>query len=433
MRKLNSRCLFVLLVTLITACGAKPDRGIILTALPATSEPAPTLSVAVASPTPSPTPSVAAVSPTPTPQPTAVVLSAASQIFINTLDKPEIGCLALDENGKIVYQQKPYCAANLQIKADSCELIGLDTNQNGNILLDTISFRDGSAVREEIVVPADHRLYYADFNFLLSPDGEWVSYLSPGYDDEVDPRNSKFLYLKLIAREKSGEAPVILAPNGGAPYFGASFSPDNHWVAYADLDENGITQIYRMDLVTLVREQLSHFGPEYQDQRIWQVLFAPDGERLAFSLSDTIGVITLADGQITWMRFSEEGFKPLSYHEIWWNRGGDQIMALLVRPAVDRYEFQLAWFDVQSGNVSHAFPQSTEAQYLISRAFPIKDLDRIVLGMSLISEGEQTPGYWLYDIENGTLAKIKLPYLCCSPYNFAYSYVPLDSSKCKKP
>jgi hypothetical protein len=348
------------------------------------------------------------------------------------------GAFLINEDGNVLTQFRG--AETSTFTPDRCTLVSV----GGAYKLDGIRITNYSVEGEEI----NHKdiglePQYLDnyFNFSISNDQEWLSYLTVAQDPDLyDPQFAEKLYLSLLSTSIEKAAPIPLTPNGGAPFQGAVFSPDNRWIAYSDFDSKGIIQLYRMALNGKVPEQLTTFDNQYIGQRVGVIRYSPNSDMLAYTLFGekyipaSIGILTLENQQISWLAFPEKGYRPTHLGDIWWNRTGTELLAWLENTnATTSNNFSKAvaiWFNVKSGEMMDVFPSKGVQSPLIEFLFPVTDLDKIVMHRGLTNESG--PEYWLYDRRTGNQTKVDFPILCCSPYHETLTYSPVDISACAK-
>ncbi len=122
------------------------------------------------------------------------------------------------------------------------------------------------------------------FGFLPSPTGDFLAYMVGSGEGGRGPADAEFLDVGLIDfRDDRSSKPAMLTSNGGGPTSGSVWSSDGQYLAFSDFDENGIVQILVYGIEEERTYQLSNFGEEMRNWEISDLIWSPDGTKVAFS------------------------------------------------------------------------------------------------------------------------------------------------------
>jgi hypothetical protein len=356
-------------------------------------------------PEPSPTPTETA---TPTP-------NLPVELIIDSGDR-DIGTLFVRTDGSIARQFKLKC--NLSVVPGKDFLYCLHPTEDGSGMeLDRVDYI-GNVLDHRSLFPDNQDVFNFCFNFSISPDGRWVTYMHG--DNGFDPRFSENLDLFLLDLEQKGAKALLVTKNHCSTNEPVTWTSNGEAFVYADKDQNGIVQLFKIQVKTLKTTQLTYLGDILRGQSIYQAKISPDDERIAFTtLRDTrgyqkIGVVKMGDPKITWMQMPASDYET-DKNPIWWDREGKRIMAYIIGGKAENIESRIVWYDVKTGSPIQFFPEKGQPRFSFSLIFPLKDID--VVGFCGNEPDSYERQYWLYDAQSKKLKKIDLPELE-DPYQF---------------
>lgn len=192
------------------------------------------------------------------------------------------------------------------------------------------------------------------FGFLPSPTGDFLAYMVGSGEGGRGPADAEFLDVGLIDfRDNRSSKPAMLTSNGGGPFSGPVWSSDGQHLAFSDFDENGIVQILVYGIEEERTYQLSNFGAEMRNWEISDLIWSPDGTKVAFSAFrkkveqnaepgiGILGVGSNTDRSLLWVSPQSNS----GYHSLYWEPDSLRLMALRKPLAED----QLIFFDAEIG------------------------------------------------------------------------------------
>ncbi len=293
--------------------------------------------VAIASRTPTRMPTVIS---TATPQVTATleptmspIPNEASELLIQSY-RSDVGAFFVGENGSLLLKFPK--AGNVQFSENPCNLYVFTIEWDKENVLHVGRYDLQGNLLGENTVTIDPQYYYG-YKMLLSPDRNWVSFMDVTGDiNAYDPRYSGKKDIFLVSIHQNGGTPQQISKNGGAPFDGAVWSPDGRYLGFSDLDDAGITQIYRWELQSRKIELLTSLDESFRELWVLQVQFSPDGQYFGFlgmkrkmQLDQPVlGIIRLSDLKLTWMDLVLPN-QYLGSYLFWWNRASSQVMSLI--------------------------------------------------------------------------------------------------------
>ncbi len=329
--------------------------------------------------------------------------------------KQEIGTLFLGTDGSIVKHVNLPCNYSAVPGADYLYCLHPSKGESG-MELDRVDF-NGNILDHRTLSPGDNDPFAFCFNYSISPDGKWATFMHG--DGNYDPRFSEHLNLYLLNLEQKGAKSILVTKNERSTIESVTWTSTGTAFAYADKDENGIVQIFEMNVNTLKTIQISHFDEAFRGQWIYQAKISPDNNNIAFTTIKNnglgvAGVVTVADNMVTWMQYLSGGYEPLN-NPVWWNHKGSQILMLIQGvSSSNSQDTQVIWYDAKTGMPTRSFPEKGKPSFPFEHMFPLKDIDVIGLwGYDSEINGKQ---YWLFDAPHKILKKIELPDLGLTPY-----------------
>lgn len=131
-----------------------------------------------------------------------------------------------------------------------------------------------SSLDLEIIDPDAYK-----YDVHLSPDENWVWYwhVSGSPDNERGPEYRYEVQEVFTISRNLNQGPYQITENGGG--WAASWSPDNEYIAYSDLDENGALQVFTATKEGNHKNQITNF-----DNNAWEIAYiewSPDGGSIA--------------------------------------------------------------------------------------------------------------------------------------------------------
>lgn len=289
-------------------------------------------------------------------------------------------------------------------------------DEGRGIQVDRIDF-DWNVIDARIISMEENYRHFSNFNYSVSPDGKWITYMSG--DNDYDPRLSENIELWMLNADQKDGKPLLVTKNRRSSYLPVPWTETGDLFAYADMDESGIVQLFEMNPNSQKTIQITHFDESFRGQRIYQAKLSPDGDKIAFTTQihrgiDKIGVIDVDSQECTWMQIPS-GYETQN-DPLWWGQSGGRIMVLISGTGVKNVnDFRIVWYDVTSGNPTLSFPENGERfPYDIQHIFPLGDID--VVGFWGYEADISRNQYWLYDSKNTDLKKIDLPDLELTPF-----------------
>jgi hypothetical protein len=281
-------------VLVLTGCGADQDGQITIPETPMTQLPtppvnttSPTAARATQTPMPTWTQYNPTTPPTVTPKPTntvtpTVIFGNQVVIFVD-LGQHYYVMDSLDGVGRYVYEGGQYGERIYYIQSwdEGCEIIAAVDSGFAEINL------QGDIVRFIFfweIIPPD--LEGNPHFFKISSDEKWISYrIGTGeFHDSLNLDRVRYDVEYLLIQSIDGKQGPYQVSSGGSTIIWA-WSPDSQRVAYGDVDEAGIHQVYAVDPDGSQRYQLTSFDV---DHKIEGLQWSPDSSRLAIEywLSD---------------------------------------------------------------------------------------------------------------------------------------------------
>lgn len=179
---------------------------------------------------------------------------------------------------------------------------------------------------------------------LISPDENWLSFLSG--TGEQGYATYEFQNLVVVSVQDQEHKIYQLTTSGLVN--GASWKPNGSSLAYNDVDNHGVQQVFISNPDGSARLQLTHFDKE--GFGIKSIQWSPAGDKLAFLVSETEGntnSLTIVDTSL-----SDNGIfiEPMAeIKEFWWS-SDDVVVASIQemdqnKPANDA----LSWYSAMTG------------------------------------------------------------------------------------
>jgi hypothetical protein len=318
--------------------------------------------------------------------------SIMSSIFTPTVienqidSKPAIVVRISDgvNNGrKIIFLNKNFNEINsfsnnfqyLSLSVNDCALYALD-NLNDFLEINKINYQGKIIDHWKINIDRDEEIN--TYSYLISPNTEWITYIEVSGEWGMSYETAEVQNLYLLKNDDSQkQIPTRLSNNGGATPESTSWSPDGKYLAFTDLDNNGIRQIFIFDLIGNKKIQISSFT---ENLTIYQIHWSPDSSWLVFSQS--INVDDLKKENEIWLySILNNNFNKIPIDDsktgefsLWWGKN-NQI--LLIFEDISG-EFEQLWlYDINQEMILKIIDnknliKNTGVNYIYS-AFPITE------------------------------------------------------------
>ena len=329
--------------------------------------------------------------------------------------KTEIGTLFLGIDGSIVNQLPLSC--NLSAVPGKDYLYCLRPFQgNLGMELDRLDFK-GKVLDRRRLFTGENNLFAFCFNYSVSPDGKWVTFMTG--DNSYDPKLSENLDLYLLNLEQSGEKPFLVTKNHRSTIEPTTWTSSGDGFVFSDKDEKGMVQLFKMDISTLKANQVTHFDKSFHGQWIFQAKLSPDDRRIAFTTIKNNGigvggVVNLDDLKITWFQMPSKDYEP-EMNPLWWDREGNRVVILVSGVGTNNAnDTRIIWYDTKTGAPMLTFLGEGQHPVPIRHMFPLKDID--VVGLWGYDSQINEIQYWLFDTSNRNAKKINLPDLGLTPF-----------------
>jgi hypothetical protein len=314
--------------------------------------------------------------PLPTSTYSGTIKSKYISIIVRTNGKIYIEDTELQPINLFPAEYKYYSTSNM------CDLNGIldlrDELQTGVLDLDGI-------VKETRSIRLTENSLDNAYQFSVSPSGEWISYkaVSDIGQSYADARVQNVRLVK--ADEAATNKPVEVTTSGRAWPAKVVWSPDGRYLAYADIDQNNITQIYIYEPETNKKKQISQFGLDETDLYISDIKWSLDSSKLAFSAifadennGDLIfkkgkaGILDLHSGKIQSPEFNNLNPK---IQQFWWGEEGN-IIFLVDSKSTGTF---LVWYDTKTDtNLDQVKPSDLDSTSEFYYTYPITtDLDAV--------------------------------------------------------
>jgi hypothetical protein len=210
----------------------------------------------------------------------------------------------------------------------------------------------------------------------LSPDREWLAYqVGSGY---VGYSESEFEDVETIKLDTL-DPPIRLTQHGVA-YAPPAWSPDSQWLAFSDLDENGVVQIYRATPDGRTVQPLTNHSELLGV--VGALAWSPDGRYLAYLVNPVVagalvggeeawvGLISLADMQAEHIRI--EDFRDGLW--LWWSSDSSRFAIVgegYFSAAHTTTEDQIHWIDATTSTITHSFYAREGPAEVFDRSFSL--------------------------------------------------------------
>jgi Tol biopolymer transport system component len=206
----------------------------------------------------------------------------------------------------------------------------------------------------------------------ISPTGKWVSYAV--WSGNFYYEGAEYQDLEILPIE--GGNPQRLTTRGGTLTIGGAWSPKDDLIAFTDLDEVGVSQLFLNEITKGHIEQVTNFPDP--DSKIEAISWSPIGDQLVFDRSlelrednsSELWVMDLPTRKISRIDFQ---FDIFGIGQIFWNNSGNAIVASLSVPGE---KDGMYWIDMDKKVVSHAlmsglFKEIDVFGYSFTHPFPI--------------------------------------------------------------
>jgi WD40 repeat protein len=223
---------------------------------------------------------------------------------------------------------------------DICTLIvGTETNR-------IIQIDVNGSIKKEILQTDE-----LDFNgrmilttVSLSSDENWLAFISGTGNQEY----ATYEFQNLIVVSVQGEEYKIYQLTNSGLINGVSWKPDSSALAYNDVDNNGIQQVFISNPDGSERLQLTHFDKE--GFVIKSLQWSPTGEKLAFLVSEKEGntnSLTIVD---TSLSNKVTSIGPIAgIKEYWWSPDDVVVANILQTDPNKPAEDALSWYSAMTG------------------------------------------------------------------------------------
>jgi hypothetical protein len=194
----------------------------------------------------------------------------------------------------------------------------------------------------------------------LSPNREWLAY--PFESGFPTYSSSEFVDIETIKLDTL-DPPIRLTQHGVA-YAPPAWSPDSQWLAFSDLDENGVLQIYRATSDGRTIQPLTNHSEVVG--RVEALAWSPDGRYLAYIVNPVVegvllpeeeswvGLISLSDQQTEHIRIEDFRYS----WELRWDTDSSRFAVVgegYFSAAHTTTEDQIHWIDATTGTIAHSF------------------------------------------------------------------------------
>lgn len=205
-------------------------------------------------------------------------------IIIRDLSGPILLVYIESGNTKVLLRDLKERVKNFVIGKDGCDVLVSLSNQRV-ITLDL----SGRIIKE--ILPAN---WYKGDGVIgsidLSPSEDWIAYVL-GYGKA---NYDSFEKQEIVIKNYINGQEIKLTKNGGG--WVDSWSPDGTSIAYSDFDENGINQLYVVQLNNFKKTKITSFSDN--DKKVISLAWSPNNNDIAFRLfsaassTESVGIVT---------------------------------------------------------------------------------------------------------------------------------------------
>jgi hypothetical protein len=336
----------------------------------------------------------------------------------------------IDENGNILSSFIGTGNYSM-VGEDPCHFYSVRELYKKGIALMKWDLQGNQVDTKVIPIPSSMQHPFHIFGVSLSPDGQWISYYWTSEGEEhYDPRDAENRNLELLHVSESTTPPISVTSHGRSTKQGGRWSPDSHWLAYSDRDEQGNFQIYLFDPMTKEKKQISQFDLA-NIAAIDEIRFSPDGEKIAFlavkptKTNNDNPSVKIADGVVGIIHLNKKKIDYFSYSDqtragdtIYWSSDSTQFVTVIGRMGGDH----LVWFDAYSMEIVFAFPELETTGIIVSNIFPLGNTNKLfIYGENIV-----------YDRVSSSVKKVVFPDLCCSNSNYLAFQEKVDLRYCER-
>ncbi|GAP16106.1 hypothetical protein LARV_03902 [Longilinea arvoryzae] len=287
-----------------------------------------------------------------------------------------------------------------------CQVINISDDQRGFVI--TTRDFNGNILKRAVALEKrnkDDRI----FGYSISPSEQWIAYLVITGDWGMSYDEAEIQDVRLLKIDAGiPQTAKLLTIHGGARANLVIWSPDNHYLAYTDFDENKSVQAFMYDLLTGESLQISHFGNEKETEQIIDLKWSIDSKYLAIATSVNVGKKDGKSntGAVHLFRVSDNNLQTLNLKmkdvrnaEIQWGDAHRLLVLLITQKNIQTNpDFALIWFDVEKNAISRKLTQMELGINQVFSALPLTD----DLNQTLI-EGSSAPYLFIYNYEKGEL------------------------------
>lgn len=222
----------------------------------------------------------------------------------------------------------------------------------------------------------------------LSPDTQWLAY-EILYGERYYA-GAEFTDIGIINFSSPTE-PIFITNDGHAGLF--DWSPDSQWLAYADADEHGIRQLFRVSPDGNTKEQLTfHTTPS----GIGYIQWSPNGQYIAYagySFDENgigwVDIVNLNDLTVNRARPDVLDFRGVAQDGIWWNLESSEVVFFGKGESESSSSGQIYWADAGTGTIIDSYHAQDTPSGRMGQVYAAGGINQMVI------EGEG--GYYLLD------------------------------------
>lgn len=229
----------------------------------------------------------------------------------------------------------------------------------------------------------------------LSPDRKWLAY-DILYGEKYY-EGAEFQDIGIVNLSDTQEF-YNLTSNGTASKF--SWSQSGNWLAFAEEDTQGISQLFRWSPDQQEKQQLTaNIDPFF----IGTIQWSSDEKHIAYAIYSSIegeaGGIAIVDLE-NFQQFRvlpNNDFIGVRGDEIWWNNEGTKLLFSGIRWNGEAEITEVFWVDISNQAISHTLSGTAGPNRLIRQVIPLGGLSHLLLSSQ--------DGYYIYDEEDNSFAK----------------------------
>jgi hypothetical protein len=215
------------------------------------------------------------------------------------------------------------------------------------------------------------------YQFSLSPDRKWISYLRASGEKGRSLADAKYQNVELVAvNEVSAQKPIQITTSGAEGPATPAWSPDGKFLAYVDEDKYGTSQVFLYEVENAKKIQLTAQGQPFNNIVYRTLQWAPDSGAIAFRSARqkgdgdnitfdqyAVGIIALETKILDWLNLDDFGaYIPRS---IYWDKNSARLLILVEQEKLS----SMIWYVVETD----AYNRVPVPDARVYQALPLND------------------------------------------------------------